>query len=77
MRKNTKQASHLHRRNTYLLETPPTPCPKCANSPVRAESCVSIQKTWLKTGQNVSLVVRRLGVSRNTVYKHIEKQDTP
>ena len=55
----------------------PTPCPKCANSPVRAESCVSIQKTWLKTGQNVSLVARRLGVSRNTVYKHIEKQDTP
>lgn len=53
----------------------PTPCPKCANSPVRAESCVSIQRTWLKTGQNVSLVARRLGVSRNTVYKHIEKND--
>ena len=53
----------------------PTPCPKCANSPVRAESCVSIQRTWLKTGQNVSLVARRLGVSHNTVYKHIEKNE--
>lgn len=48
-----------------------TPCAKCVGSPVRAESCVSIRTTWLETGQNVSLVARRLGVSRNTVYKHV------
>ncbi|MGB0690221.1 MAG: helix-turn-helix domain-containing protein [Candidatus Puniceispirillum sp.] len=31
-----------------------------------------IKKTWAETGGNVSLVARRLGVSRNTVYKHLE-----
>ena len=49
------------------------PCPKCTASPVRMETCVLIKKTWLETGGNVSLVARRLGISRNTVYKHLEK----
>ena len=48
------------------------PCPKCSSSPVRMETCVMIKKTWAETGGNVSLVARRLGVSRNTVYKHLE-----
>ena len=51
------------------------PCPKCTASPVRMETCVLIKKTWAETGGNVSLVARRLGVSRNTVYKHLEKID--
>ena len=51
------------------------PCPKCTSSPVRMETCVMIKKTWAETGGNVSLVARRLGVSRNTVYKHLEKAD--
>jgi len=51
------------------------PCPKCVNSPVRMETCVMIKKTWAETGGNVSLVARRLGVSRNTVYKHLENTD--
>jgi transcriptional regulator of acetoin/glycerol metabolism len=51
----------------------PTPCPKCANSPVRAESCVSILKTWLKTVQKVSHFARRLDLSRITVFKYIAK----
>jgi transcriptional regulator of acetoin/glycerol metabolism len=37
------------------------------------ETCVLIKKTWVETGGNVSLVARRLGISRNTVYKHLEK----
>lgn len=48
-----------------------SPCEKCTNSPVRIETCVLIKKTWLDCGGNVSLVARRLRVSRNTVYKHI------
>lgn len=51
-----------------------TGCPSCANSPVRTESCIMIQKTWQETNGNVSLVARRLGISRNTVYKHIKQQ---
>ena len=48
-------------------------CPSCSNSPVRSESCFMIQKTWRETNGNVSLVSRRLGISRNTVYKHISE----
>lgn len=48
-----------------------TGCQYCSSSPVRSESCIMIQKTWRETNGNVSLVARRLGISRNTVYKHV------
>jgi len=46
-------------------------CRQCNGSPVREETCVMIKRSWKETGGNVSLVARRLGVSRNTVYKHV------
>ena len=49
------------------------PCPQCNGSPIREESCVMIKRSWKETGGNVSLVARRLGVSRNTVYKHVRE----
>jgi transcriptional regulator of acetoin/glycerol metabolism len=49
-----------------------TPCECCSQSSVRKESCLLVKKTWLETGKNVSLVARRLGLSRTTVYKHIK-----
>ena len=48
------------------------PCNTCSQSSVRKESCVLVKKTWLESGKNVSLVARRLGLSRTTVYKHIK-----
>ena len=48
-------------------------CPQCIGSPVREETCIMIKRTWKDTGGNVSLVARRLGVSRNTVYKHVRE----
>jgi transcriptional regulator of acetoin/glycerol metabolism len=56
---------------TQLTSDELTPCISCCNSPVRKESCVLIKKTWLETGGNVSLVSRRLGISRTTIYKHL------
>lgn len=47
-------------------------CDACSQSSVRKESCKLIKKTWLENGRNVSLVSRRLGVSRTTIYKHIK-----
>jgi transcriptional regulator of acetoin/glycerol metabolism len=49
-----------------------TPCECCSQSSARKESCLLVKKTWLETGKNVSLVARRLGLSRTTVYKHIK-----
>ena len=48
------------------------PCPNCIGSTVRTETCLTIQRTWAETGGNVSLVARWLGISRNTVYKHVK-----
>ena len=50
-----------------------TPCSQCIGSSVREETCIMIRRTWKDTGGNVSLVARRLGVSRNTVYKHVRE----
>ena len=35
------------------------PCSSCLQSSARKENCILIRKTWLDTGQNVSLVARR------------------
>ena len=48
------------------------PCSSCLQSSARKENCILIRKTWLDTGKNVSLVSRRLGLSRTTIYKHIK-----
>ena len=48
------------------------PCSSCLQSSARKENCILIRKTWLDTGRNVSLVSRRLGLSRTTIYKHIK-----
>lgn len=49
-----------------------TPCAMCANSSMRTETCVLIQKTLMDSGGNISMVSRRLGISRTTIYKHID-----
>ena len=49
------------------------PCAQCNGSPVREESCVMIKRSWKETGGNVSLVAQRLGVSGNTVHKHVRE----
>ena len=48
------------------------PCSSCLQSSARKENCILIRKTWIDTGRNVSLVSRRLGLSRTTIYKHIK-----
>jgi sigma-54 dependent transcriptional regulator, acetoin dehydrogenase operon transcriptional activator AcoR len=48
-----------------------TPCSKCLGSPIKEKTCITIRRSWKETGGKVSLVARRLGISRNTVYKHI------
>lgn len=49
------------------------PCASCANFAVKKESCILIKKTFMDSGNNVSLASRRLGISRNTIYKHLKK----
>lgn len=56
---------------TFFGEQTMVPCSSCKHSSVKSDTCVAIQRSWHETGGNVSLVARRLGISRNTVYKHV------
>ena len=49
-----------------------TACPQCIGSPV-GRNLHYDQADLKETGGNVSVVARRLGVSRNTVYKHVRE----
>ena len=59
-------------KDQNLSGTEVQPCSSCLQSSARKENCILIRKTWLDTGRNVSLVSRRLGLSRTTIYKHIK-----
>lgn len=45
-------------------------CPACRGHPTRETNCLRIRKSVRECDGNISLAARRLGVSRNTVYKH-------
>jgi len=45
-------------------------CPSCAGKPFKMQRCIIIRRLWNESG-NVSLVAKKLGVSRTTVYTHL------
>ena len=46
------------------------PCKNCEDSRIKKEQCILIKSTFDKM-KNISAVSRKLGVSRNTIYKHL------
>ena len=53
-----------------LNENKISPCKNCEDSRIKKEQCLLIKSTFNKM-KNVSAVSRKLGVSRNTIYKHL------
>ena len=49
----------------------PEACEACRGNPLREVKCQEIRKVYRQTHANIALAARRLGVSRNTVYKHV------
>lgn len=47
-------------------------CPRCEGTPIRRKRCLEIRKVFRDSQGNVALTARRLGVSRNTVYTHVD-----
>ena len=45
-------------------------CKSCKDTKIKREKCVLIRSTFLETN-NISVASRKLGVSRTTIYKHI------
>ncbi len=45
-------------------------CPDCRGNAKREANCLRIRKALRECDGNISLAARRLGMSRNTVYKH-------
>ncbi len=46
------------------------PCKNCEDKKIKREKCILIKSTFNEM-RNVSAVSRKLGVSRNTIYKHL------
>ena len=46
-------------------------CNNCEDSKFKKDRCILIRSTFLETG-NISAVSRKLGVSRTTIYKHLQ-----
>ena len=51
------------------------PCPTCVESVIKRDKCMTIRRTWQQAEGNVSLVSRKLGLSRTTIYAHIPTSD--
>jgi len=66
----------LRKDDLLCLQTIPgdniLPCPKCAGKALREERCRKIRRLLQESGGNISLVARQLGISRTTVYAHLE-----
>jgi transcriptional regulator of acetoin/glycerol metabolism len=45
-------------------------CKSCKDTKIKREKCVLIRSTFLETN-NISVASRKLGVSRTTIYKHL------
>lgn len=50
-------------------------CPSCAGHPSKEARCRQIRSALRDCDGNISLAARRLGVSRTTIYKHLEVPD--
>ena len=48
-------------------------CDHCRNQPLSRQRCREIHKTFRDASGNVSVVARRLGLSRTTVYRHVSR----
>ncbi|WP_428031711.1 sigma-54-dependent Fis family transcriptional regulator [Ancylobacter sp.] len=47
-------------------------CAHCARNPLSRDKCRRIRETLAATGGNIQLTARQLGISRTTVYKHMD-----
>ena len=45
-------------------------CDNCKDTKIKREKCVLIRSTFAETN-NISVASRKLGVSRTTIYKHL------
>jgi len=52
-------------------------CPACAGSVWKEQQCRSIRSLVAGQGGSISRVARQLGVSRTTIYKHLEESPGP
>ena len=63
--------SQNFKKNNILYNIEKTyACVKCKDSKIKKDTCILIRSTYLET-KNISAVSRKLGVSRTTIYKHL------
>jgi len=62
--------STVHKNKDTEIKEKMSACNNCKNSKFKKERCILIRAAYQKT-KNVSTISRQLGVSRTTIYKHI------
>ena len=63
--KPAQNAEVVSKNKTYA-------CDCCKDTKIKREKCILIRSTFSESN-NISIASRKLGVSRNTIYKHIKK----
>lgn len=49
-----------------------TPCKSCSESLIKSKTCIMIKTKFDENNNNYSKTARELGISRTTIYKHLE-----
>ena len=48
------------------------PCKSCSESLIKSKTCIMIKTKFDENNNNYSKTARELGISRTTIYKHLE-----
>ena len=70
---NVKILSHVNISGNTVIgkQNKIYPCKNCEDTKIKREKCILIRSTFSETN-NISAVSRKLGVSRTTIYKHLQ-----
>ena len=66
--------SQIFKENKFIetkSEKKTSACKNCEDTKIKREKCVLIRSTFNETN-NISAASRKLGVSRTTIYKHLQ-----
>ena len=69
---NGYERSYVWEYETKNLKEEIKACNICLNSEIKKNTCIFIRKTFEENNKNYSKTARILGISRTTIYKHIE-----
>ena len=71
---NTAWEANIFKENKFvevIKEKKNSTCKNCEDTKIKREKCTLIRSTFDETN-NISATSRKLGISRTTIYKHLQ-----